>query len=220
MREIYILLGVIALTGLMMGTAYAESIKYNGNNIPLNFEVYGNDVLTFTGSDRVNNLDFVYPSSNTFAGCDNIGSGGVCIIDFSDWAIGQHEYKTKGTAEHGKITVVAGINYNDVSDSAKNFKGKIEELIAKKLAPLELQIVELRNEITMHEENIAIVKAKLVKAQADSSEATEKLLVVNNEKLELQQQVGLTEQYKKDASNWKAVALEQLKVMAEVLGLF
>ena len=216
----YILLGVIALTGLMTGTAYAESIKYNGNNIPLNFEVYGNDVLTFTGSDRVSDMNFKYPKSNTFAGCDNIGVGGTCIIDFSDWTLGQHEYTTKGTAQNGKITVVAGINYADVSDSAKNFKGKIEELIAKKLAPLELQIVDLKNEITMYEENIAIVKAKLVKAEADSSEATEKLLVVNNEKLELQQQVGLAEQYKKDASNWRAVALEQLKVMAEVLGLF
>jgi len=186
----------------------------------LNFEVYGNDVLTFTGSDRVSDMNFKYPKSNTFAGCDNIGVGGTCIIDFSDWALGQHEYTTKGTAQNGKITVVAGINYNDVSDSAKNFKGKIEELIAKKLAPLELQIVDLKNEITMYEENIAIVKAKLVKAEADSSEATEKLLVVNNEKLELQEQVGLVEKYKKDASNWRAVALEQLKVMAEVLGLF
>ena len=33
-------------------------------------------------------------------------------------------------------------------------------------------------------------------------------------------QIETIEKYKKDASNWRAVALEQLKVMAEVLGLF
>ena len=44
--------------------------------------------------------------------------------------------------------------------------------------------------------------------------------VLSQDNAELKQQIGLVEQYKTEANNWKAVALEQLKVMVEVLGLF
>mgnify|MGYP001042008340 FL=1 len=219
MNRMYILLGVIAIAGMFGGSAFAESIKYTGDNLPLNIHVYQNDVLYFTGSDRINHISIVHPAYIS-QGCEQVGDGGTCSISFSDWKIGQHEYKHKGTASDGKITVVAGTNYADVSESAKNFKGKIEELIAKKLAPLEAKVNELQNEITMYQENIAIVKAKLVKAETDSSEAIQKITVLSSDNAELKQQIGLVEKYKIDASNWRAVALEQLKVMAEVLGLF
>ena len=72
----------------------------------------------------------------------------------------------------------------------------------------------------MYQENIAIVKAKLVKAETDSSEAIQTVSALSSDNAELKQQIGLVEQYKTEANNWKAVALEQLKVMVEVLGLF
>ena len=53
---------------------------------------------------------------------------------------------------------------------------------------------------------IAEYEAELETLRADSQKA--------------KAQIETIEKYKKDASNWRAVALEQLKVMAEVLGLF
>ena len=219
MNRMYILLGVIAIAGMFGGSVFAESLKYTGDNLPLNIHVYKNDVLYFTGSDRINHIQIVHPAYIS-QGCEQVGDGGTCSISFSDWKIGQHEYKHDGTASDGKITVIAGTNYADVSNQAKEFKGKIEELIASKLAPLQAQVIELQNEITMYQENIAIVKAKLVKAEAESSEAIQTVSVLSSDNAELKQQIGLVEQYKIEANNWKAVALEQLKVMVEVLGLF
>ena len=54
--------------------------------------------------------------------------------------------------------------------------------------------------------------------QIAENEAELETLRVDSQKAKAQ--IETIEKYKKDAKNWRAVALEQLKVMAEILGLF
>ena len=61
-------------------------------------------------------------------------------------------------------------------------------------------------------------KEALMQNQIAEYEAELETLRADNQKAKAQ--IETIEKYKKDASNWRAVALEQLKVMAEVLGLF
>ena len=101
----------------------------------------------------------------------------------------------------------------NASQQAKDFKAKIEAKMEAKLAPYKTEIAQLnlllsnadKREVLMQNQ-IAENKAELETLRTDSQKA--------------KTQIETIEKYKKDAENWRAVALEQLKVMAEVLGLF
>ena len=89
-----------------------------------------------------------------------------------------------------------------------------------KLAPYKTEISQLNlllsnaneREVAMQNQ-IAEIKAELETARVDSKKAMSQIEQLSKTNTTI-------EQYKKDAENWRAVALEQLKVMAEVLGLF
>ena len=151
----------------------------------------------------------------------------VCIFETKNMALGYHEWFDRTTDTWGKFyiyqadQVSANIsNYQEVSDAAKNFKKQIEAKMNEKLKPLQTEIAELKLQLSnagerevLYQNQIATIKAELTTAQdnAISAQASIEELSTANASME---------QYKKDADNWKAVALEQLKVMAEVLGLF
>ena len=219
----------MAILGLMsvmlVGTALAEEIRYTGDDIPLRIVVSQGDVLYFTGTDKIPNMHVVYPKWISTP-CDNSEATGKCSIDFSKFAIGQHEWESK-TGVQGKFQVSAPVDPADdtsyfessskdrknASQEAKDFKAKIEAKMEAKLAPYKTEISQLNlllsnaneREVAMQNQ-IAEIKAELETLRADSQKA--------------KTQIETIEKYKKDASNWRAVALEQLRVMGEVLGLF
>ena len=219
----------MAILGLMsvmlVGTALAEDILYTGDNLPLRIEVSQGDILYFTGTDKIPNISVQYPkwiSTN----CDNSEATGKCSIDFSKFPVGQHEWESN-TGVQGKFQVSAPVDPADdtsyfessskdrknASQQAKDFKAKIEAKMEAKLAPYKEEIRQLwilisnaeKQEVLMQNQ-IAENKAELETLRADNQKA--------------KAQIETIEKYKKDANNWRAVALEQLKVMAEVLGLF
>jgi hypothetical protein len=221
----------MAILGLMsvmlVGTAFAEEIRYTGDNLPLRIHVYQDDVLYFTGTDKIPNMNVIYPNwINT--NCANSEATGKCSIDFSNFSLGGHEWESS-TGVQGKFHVSAPVakessddtsyfessskDRKNASQQAKDFKAKIEAKMEAKLAPYKTEISQLnlllsnadKREILMQNQ-IAENKAELETLRADSQEA--------------KAQIETIEKYKKDAENWRAVALEQLKVMAEVLGLF
>jgi hypothetical protein len=217
----------MAILGLMsvmlVGTAFAEEIRYTGDDIPLRIEVSQGDVMYFTGTDKVPNISVQYPkwiSTN----CDNSEATGKCSIDFSKFAIGQHEWKST-SGVNGKFQVIAPVvasddSYENVSQQAKDFKAQIEAKMDAKLAPLQTEIKQLKLQISNGNERevamqnqISTLKGELTTAHDNALESTGKIAELNtaNESVE---------KYKKDAENWRAVALEQLRVMGEVLGLF
>ena len=158
--------------------------------------------------------------------CSNSEATGKCVIDFSKFPVGQHEWESK-TGVQGKFQVSTPVDPADdtsyfessskdrknASQQAKDFKAKIEAKMEAKLAPYKEEIRQLwilisnaeKQEVLMQNQ-IAENKAELETLRADNQKA--------------KAQIETIEKYKKDASNWRAVALEQLRVMAEVLGLF
>ena len=213
-------LHIMTILGLMsvmlVGTAYAEEIRYTGDDIPLRIVVSQGDILYFTGTDKIPNMNVIYPNwINT--PCSNSEATGKCVIDFSNFPLAQHEWESS-TGVQGKFHVREAIveadnSYKNVSQQAKDFKAKIEAKLEAKLAPYKTEIAQLnlllsnadKREVLMQNQ-IAENKAELETLRTDSQKA--------------KTQIETIEKYKKDAENWRAVALEQLKVMAEVLGLF
>ena len=210
----------MAILGLMsvmlVGTALAEEIRYTGDDIPLRIEVSQGDTLYFTGTDKIPNMNVIYPNS-IHTPCANSEATGKCVIDFSNFAIGQHEWESSSGVQ-GKFQVIPAPveiddSYENVSQQAKDFKARIEAKMEAKLVPYKTEISQLNlllsnaneREVAMQNQ-IAEIKAELETLRADNQKA--------------KAQIETIEKYKKDAENWRAVALEQLKVMAEVLGLF
>ena len=222
-------LHIMAILGLMsvmlVGTAFAEEIRYTGDDIPLRISVSQGDTLYFTGTDKIPNISVQYPkwiSTN----CDNSEATGKCSIDFSNFSLGGHEWESS-TGVQGKFQVSAPVDPADdasyfessdkdrknTSQQAKDFKAQIEAKMEAKLAPYKEEIRQLwilisnaeKQEVLMQNQ-IAEYKSELETLRADNQKA--------------KAQIETIEKYKKDASNWRAVALEQLRVMVEVLGLF
>ena len=71
-------------------------------------------------------------------------------------------------------------------------------------------------EINLLKTNATISETKYLEESKINNELREKLSTLESQAVDTTE----LEKYKKDASNWKAVALEQLRVMAEILGLF
>ena len=82
-----------------------------------------------------------------------------------------------------------------------------------KLAPYKQEIGQLWKIISAAEKKEASMQNQIAENKAELE-----ILRADNQKAKAQ--IETIEKYKKDAENWRAVALEQLKVMAEVLGLF
>jgi len=220
---------IMAILGLMsvmlVGTAYAEEIRYTGDDIPLRISVSQSDILYFTGSEKIPNMNVVYPNS-IHTPCANSEATGKCVINFSKFAIGQHEWESK-TGVQGKFQVSAPVDPADdtsyfessskdrknASQEAKDFKAKIEAKMEAKLAPYKQEIGQLWKIISAAEKKEASMQNQIAENKAELE-----TLRADNQKAKAQ--IETIEKYKKDAKNWRAVALEQLKVMAEVLGLF
>ena len=220
---------IMAILGLMsvmlVGTALAEEIRYTGDDIPLRISVSQSDTLYFTGSEKIPNMNVVYPKWISQP-CANSEATGKCVIDFSKFAIGQHEWESK-TGVQGKFQVSAPVDPADdtsyfessskdrknASQQAKDFKAKIEAKMEAKLAPYKTEISQLNLLLSNADQREVLMQNQIAENKAELE-----ILRADNQKAKAQ--IETIEKYKKDASNWRAVALEQLRVMAEVLGLF
>jgi len=125
----------------------------------------------------------------------------------------------------------------DILDKAKSYKTQIEEKINSKIQPLQNEIVDLRtklvnveneksvldeqrekltNQITSLRLNATISETKYLEESELNKKLEEKISTLESQVVDTSE----LEKYKKEANNWRGVALEQLRVMAEILGLF
>jgi len=217
---------IMAILGLMsvmlVGTAYAEEIHYTGDDMPLNIDVYQGDVLHFVGTDKIPNLWTGIPTN-----CENIVAEGKCFIEFTErYTVGTWNWESKSGVS-GKFQVFAPVDPADdtsyfessskdrknASQQAKDFKAKIEAKLDATLLPYKQEIGQLWKIIATAEKKEALMQNQIAEYEAELE-----ILRVDSQKAKTQ--IETIEKYKKDASDWRAVAIEQLKVMAEVLGLF
>ena len=156
MMKLHIMTILGLMSVMLVGTAYAEEIRYTGDDIPLRIVVSQGDILYFTGTDKIPNMNVIYPNwINT--PCSNSEATGKCVIDFSKFAIGQHEWESN-TGVQGKFQVSAPVDPADdtsyfessskdrknASQQAKDFKAKIEAKMEAKLAPYKTEISQLK----------------------------------------------------------------------------
>ena len=221
------LLSAITLTV----TANAEQYEITGSDMPLMLEVKQSDKLHFTGDPSgVKGFEAIDRNNHWFNCQSGWGADeyAVCVIDFSDFDLGYHEWVDRTTKITGKFYVMEGetaevksnTSHQEVSAQAKNFKTQIEAKISERITPLEKEIAELKLHLAnsnereiLYQNQISTLKSELTTANNIAEENIGKIEELNTANATI-------EQYKKDAENWKAVALEQLKVMAEILGLF
>ena len=126
---------------------------------------------------------------------------------------------------------------DSVLDKARNFKTQIEAKINAKIEPLKIEIVNLKEELANNENDRLILdeqKEKLTKQisilRQNATISETKYLEESKINKDLRGKISTLEsqavdtieleKYRKDAANWKGVALEQLRVMGEILGLF
>jgi len=222
-QRILIALGIICLAGVLFGTAFAEEYHYTGDNIPLRIVVSQGDILYFTGTDKIPNMNVNYPNS-IHTPCANSEATGKCVIDFSNFPLAQHEWESSNGVQ-GKFHVREAVaevddSYANVSQQAKDFKAAIEAKMEAKLAPYIAEITALKLEIANSNEREGLMQNQIATLKVDLSKSVEDATDAQAQTAQLTEANATIEQYKKDASNWKAVALEQLRVMVDVLGLF
>ena len=238
MTNKYIILLAAVVAAGVISPAFAVSMEdvthvFYGDELKTMMEFDTNAVIHFTGNpDGLKGFELYDKSkapntSNCQSGW-NADEYSVCIFETKNMALGYHEWFDRTTDTWGKFYIYEAVevkttstsNYQEVSDAAKNFKAQIEAKMNEKLKPLQTEIAELKLQLSnagerevLYQSQIATIKAELTTAQDNAISAQSSIA-------ELQTANASIEQYKKDAENWKSVALEQLKVMAEVLGLF
>ena len=199
-----------------------------------------NAVIHFTGNpDGLKGFE-LYDKSKAphTANCQsgwNADEYSVCIFETKNMALGYHEWFDRTTDTWGKfyiyqadvVETTSTSNYQEVSDAAKNFKAQIEAKLNSKLAPLNAEIDDLKSKLTNSEEREKRWQSQIAELKTERTSLQTKLQIAQDDAVQAQESIdelstanATIEQYKKDAENWRAICLEQLKVMAEVLGLF
>ena len=245
MTNKYIILLVAVVAVGVISPAFAVSMEdvthvFYGDELTTMMEFDTNAVIHFTGD--INGLKgFELYDKSKAPNTDNCQSGwgdgeySVCIFQTKNMELGYHEWFDRTTDTWGKFYIMEAVevsttstsNYQEVSDAAKNFKAQIEAKLNDKLVPLKTEIDDLKFKLANSEEREQKWQSQVAELETERTSLQTKLQAAQDNAISAQTSIeelstanATIEQYKKDAENWKAVALEQLKVMAEVLGLF
>ena len=221
---------------------------FYGDELTTMMEFDTNAVIHFTGNpDGLKGFELYDKSKAPHTSNCQSGWGddeySVCIFETKNMELGYHEWFDRTTDTWGKFYIMEAVevkttntpNYQEVSDAAKNFKSQIEaklnvklnQKLNEKLAPLNAEIDDLKFKLANSLEREQKWQSQIVELETERTSFQTKLQIAQDNAISAQTSIeelstanATIEQYKKDAENWKAVALEQLKVMAEVLGLF
>ena len=114
------LMGIIASVALL-GSAYAETHVISGDNFPLMLDVKNTDTLHFTGHvDGVKGIQPVQVGGyyyNCQAGWGEGETFSGCILDFSNFELGQHEWFDRTTDTYGKFWVLEDTTVSTSTDT-------------------------------------------------------------------------------------------------------
>ena len=237
-RKILFLLMAVLVLGVST-TSFANAVSMEdvthvvyGDELKTMMEFDTNAVISFTGDPNGLKGFELYdkskaPNTDNCQSGWNAGEYSVCLFQTKNMELGYHEWFDRTTDTWGKFYIyqadqvsTSTSNYQEVSDAAKNFKTQIEAKMSEKLKPLQTEIAELKLQLSNAGEREVLYQSQIATIKAELTTAQDNVISAQSSITELQTANASIEQYKKDADNWKAVALEQLRVMAEVLGLF
>lgn len=227
MKGISILtIGTIALVGLLTQTSYAEEyIEYDYLSIPSVLTIPSDTNLIITNDDTKNShrmMSGIFDTGNFHYG------GSVTLVLWEE--SGTHNWYDPITGHEGTIIIDGSApapqvsqpvqqtpvettvddSYESISEQTKAFKQAIQDKIDAKIAPLESKITQLENS-----NNQLIITNDQISATNEQLKSEVSALQVKVSEFD-----AVIDQIQKDADNWKAIAMEQIKVMTEVLSLF
>ena len=232
-----ILLAAVVVVGVI-SPAFAVSMEdvthvVYGDELKTMMEFDTNAVIHFTGNpDGLKGFELYDKSKAPHTSNCQSGWGddeySVCIFETKNMELGYHEWFDRTTDTWGKFYIYEAVevkttntsNYHEVSDAAKNFKAQIEAKMNEKLKPLQTEIAELKLQLSNANEREVLYQSQIATIKTELQTAQDNAISAQSTITELQTANASIEQYKKDAEKWRAVALEQVRVMAEVLGLF
>jgi len=212
------LMGIIASVALI-GSAYAETHIISGDDFPLMIDVKNTDTLQFTGHvDGVRGIQPVQVGGyyyNCQAGWGEGETFSGCILDFSNFELGQHEWFDRTTDTYGKFWV-----HEDTTVSTSTETTTETTVETTSTTPVETTTTV---EYTSGDTPESVLSQTQEYATAIQSKINEQVAPLQAEIVSLKaENDGLkteVETLKTQMENWKAICLEQLRIMAEVLGL-
>lgn len=213
------LMGIIASVALL-GSAYAETHVISGDNFPLMLDVKNTDTLHFTGHvDGVKGIQPVQVGGyyyNCQAGWGEGETFSGCILDFSNFELGQHEWFDRTTDTYGKFWVLEDTTVSTSTDTTT-------ETTVETTTETPVETTTTAVEYTSGDTPEGVLNQTQEYATAIQNKINEQIAPLQAEidslkaeKVTLQAEVN---DYKTQAESWKAICLEQLRIMAEVLGL-
>jgi len=245
MTNKYIILLVAVVAVGVISPAFAVSMEdvthvFYGDELTTMMEFDTNAVIHFTGNpDGLKGFELYDKSKAPHTSNCQSGWGddeySVCIFETKNMELGYHEWFDRTTDTWGKFYIMEAVevkttntsNYQEVSNAAKNFKAQIEAKLNSKLAPLNAEIDDLKSKLTNSEEREKRWQSQIAELKTERTSLQTKLQIAQDDAVQAQESIdelstanATIEQYKKDAENWRAICLEQVRVMAEVLGLF
>lgn len=212
-------MGIIASVALL-GSAYAETHVISGDNFPLMLDVKNTDTLHFTGHvDGVKGIQPVQVGGyyyNCQAGWGEGETFSGCILDFSNFELGQHEWFDRTTDTYGKFWVLEDTTVSTSTDTTT-------ETTVETTTETPVETTTTAVEYTSGDTPEGVLNQTQEYATAIQNKINEQIAPLQAEidslkaeKVTLQAEVN---DYKTQAESWKAICLEQLRIMAEVLGL-
>ena len=213
------LMGIIASVALL-GSAYAETHVISGDNFPLMLDVKNTDTLHFTGHvDGVKGIQPVQVGGyyyNCQAGWGEGETFSGCILDFSNFELGQHEWFDRTTDTYGKFWVLEDTTVSTSTDTTT-------ETTVETTTETPVETTTTAVEYTSGDTPEGVLNQTQEYATAIQNKINEQIAPLQAEidslkaeRVTLQAEVN---DYKTQAESWKAICLEQLRIMAEVLGL-
>jgi len=211
-------LALFVLGSVLYGAAYAETHIVSGDDFPLMIDVKNTDTLQFTGHvDGVRGIEPVVSGGyyyNCQAGwnADEVFSG--CILDFSNFELGQHEWFDRTTDTYGKFWVLEDTTVTTTTVETTVETTETETPVETTTTTVEYTSDDTPEGVLAETQQYATAIQNKINEQIAPLQA--EIDSLKAEKVILQSEVN---DYKTQAESWKAICLEQLRIMAEVLGL-
>ena len=207
---------VASTAGAYVGNVVSDAKLFVGKFSPGSGTVNITEPIINWALSRENNLEQVLLDNNYY-----FVSGGDSMAHVMKGIIGLF-------VSAGKDIKCFDMQIRNIKNASLPGADSTEKTASKAaIVPLKTEIDDLKLQLMNSEEREKRWQSQIAELETERTSLQTKLQTAQDNAVQAQTSIdqlstanATIEQYKKDAENWRAVALEQVRVMAEVLGLF